>query len=109
MSLWVDKHRPNSLNKLTCHSAITNKLVSLSKSDELPHLLFFGPNGSGKKTRVMALIKEIYGPGQSVNQAAMTYLYLICLHRLSLPLSQPYILLVIISQYIMNGFVYYVM
>ena len=66
MSLWVDKHRPNSLNKLTCHSAITNKLVSLSKSDELPHLLFFGPNGSGKKTRVMALIKEIYGPGQSV-------------------------------------------
>ena len=64
MSLWVDKHRPNSLNKLTCHSAITNKLVSLSKSDELPHLLFFGPSGSGKKTRVMALIKEIYGPGQ---------------------------------------------
>eukprot|EP01041_Mallomonas_annulata_P009218 gene9218-19116_t len=62
MSLWVDSHRPKSLSKLSLHASITAKLFSLSSSDELPHLLFYGSSGSGKKTRVMALLKEIYGP-----------------------------------------------
>lgn len=62
MSLWVDKSRPSTLNKLTLHPEITTRLQSLAKSDELPHLLFYGPSGAGKKTRVMALLREIYGP-----------------------------------------------
>jgi replication factor C subunit 3/5 len=63
MSLWVDKYRPNSLNKLTLHADITHKLQTLAASPELPHLLFFGPPGAGKKCRVMALLREIFGPG----------------------------------------------
>ena len=63
MSLWVDKHRPNSLAKLDIHNEITSKLLALSKSEELPHLLFYGPPGAGKKTRVKAMLREIYGSG----------------------------------------------
>jgi replication factor C subunit 3/5 len=63
MSLWVDKHRPNTLSKLILHPSITNKLVAIGNSDDLPHLLFYGPPGSGKKTRVMALLRELYGAG----------------------------------------------
>lgn len=63
MSLWVDSHRPNALAKLTLHPEITEKLTALARSEELPHLLFYGPPGSGKKTRVMALLREIYGSG----------------------------------------------
>lgn len=28
---------------------------------DCPHLLFYGPSGSGKKTLIMALIKEMFG------------------------------------------------
>ena len=63
MALWLDKHRPNTLSKLTIHQDTTDRLIAIAKSDEIPHLLFYGPPGSGKKTRVMCLLREIYGPG----------------------------------------------
>jgi replication factor C subunit 3/5 len=63
MSLWVDKYRPTSLEKLTIHDAVNKRLESLAESNELPHLLVYGPSGAGKKTRVIALLRQLFGPG----------------------------------------------
>jgi hypothetical protein len=37
--LWVDKHRPTSLEKLDYHKEQALQLQSLAASGELPHLL----------------------------------------------------------------------
>ena len=62
--LWVDKHRPTQLKQLSYHPETTARLQSLAADPHsLPHLLFYGPSGAGKKTRIMSLLREIYGPG----------------------------------------------
>lgn len=64
MPLWVDKHRPKEISQLSHHPDITVRLSSLaSEPRSLPHLLFYGPSGAGKKTRIACLLKAIYGNG----------------------------------------------
>lgn len=61
--LWVDKYRPKTLDKLSYHPEITKQLKTLSANKNIPHMLFYGPSGAGKKTRIMALLQSIYGSG----------------------------------------------
>ncbi|XP_061660043.1 replication factor C subunit 3 [Syngnathoides biaculeatus] len=63
MSLWVDKYRPTSLGKLDYHKEQASQLKSLVQDGDFPHLLVYGPSGAGKKTRIMCLLREVYGPG----------------------------------------------
>jgi replication factor C subunit 3/5 len=79
MALLVDKHRPRSLETLTYHHDLSDRLrslVSSSQSDDevgltpsqaqsgdFPHLLIYGPSGAGKKTRITATLRALYGPG----------------------------------------------
>ncbi|XP_062869982.1 replication factor C subunit 3 [Trichomycterus rosablanca] len=63
MSLWVDKYRPTSLAKLDYHKEQANQLRNLVQCGDFPHLLVYGPSGAGKKTRIMCLLRELYGSG----------------------------------------------
>ncbi|XP_013419974.1 replication factor C subunit 3 [Lingula anatina] len=61
MSLWVDKHRPTTLGKLDYHKSQAVLLKKLVQDGDFPHLLIYGPSGAGKKTRIMCLLRELYG------------------------------------------------
>ena len=51
--------------------ALTRAPPSKAADGDLPHLLFYGPQGAGKKTRIMALLRAIYGGG--CEKARATY------------------------------------
>ena len=63
--LWVDKHRPKLLGKLSFHEGLNKQLHTISESGNMPHMLFYGPSGGGKKTRIMALLRGMFGPSAS--------------------------------------------
>ncbi|OMO67859.1 hypothetical protein CCACVL1_20260 [Corchorus capsularis] len=60
--LWVDKYRPKTLDQVMVHQEIAQNLKKLVTEQDCPHLLFYGPSGSGKKTLIMALLRQIFGP-----------------------------------------------
>jgi replication factor C subunit 3/5 len=62
MVLFVEKYRPQQLDALTLQPALTRTLRRLIDTEDFPHLLVYGPAGGGKKTRVAALLRGLYGP-----------------------------------------------
>ncbi|PVF93607.1 P-loop containing nucleoside triphosphate hydrolase protein [Serendipita vermifera] len=63
MSLWVDKYRPRTLSDLHYHHELSTRLKALAASGDFPHMLFYGPSGAGKKTRIAGTLRELFGPG----------------------------------------------
>lgn len=61
--LWIDKHCPKNLNDFTSHKDLSELLLKIvNKSHgELPHFLFYGPSGSGKKCRILATLRSVFG------------------------------------------------
>lgn len=60
--MWVEKYRPTKLDDLVDQGATKQRLkLMLEKKEQLPHLLFAGPPGSGKTTTAMIIAKQILG------------------------------------------------
>ena len=57
MPLWIDKYRPVEIKKLDINTPQRTTIETMLKNSKcnIPHLLMYGPSGSGKKTRVMAI------------------------------------------------------
>ncbi|KAK6802947.1 hypothetical protein RDI58_000731 [Solanum bulbocastanum] len=60
--LWVDKYHPKALDKVIVLQDFAQNLRKLVSEGDCPHFLFYGPSGSGKRTLIMALLRQIFGP-----------------------------------------------
>lgn len=59
--LWSEKYKPDSFSKLSFNSETNGQLQALTCNSDMPHLIIYGPEGSGKRTRVGCLLSQIYG------------------------------------------------
>jgi len=58
---WVEKYRPYNLKDIKSHEQIIATLYNFIKNRDLPHLLFYGPAGTGKTSTIMSCANELYG------------------------------------------------
>lgn len=54
-----EKYRPDTLEGFLCEEGLRNKVDEFIKTQDIPHLGFFGPTGSGKTTLAKILVKNI--------------------------------------------------
>ncbi|MHA2315750.1 MAG: AAA family ATPase, partial [Candidatus Hermodarchaeia archaeon] len=59
--MWTEKYRPKKLNEIIGQKPITDRLKKFLVEQDLPHLLFSGPAGTGKTTAILAFAHELYG------------------------------------------------
>ena len=58
--LWVKKYCPLFLNDFSFHKEINSRLNNLGTYGIKSHLLFHGPPGSGKHSRILAMLRIKY-------------------------------------------------
>jgi len=61
--MWAEKYRPMTLDEMVNQTEIVSRLKQFVKERNLPHLLLVGPAGVGKTTSILAMARDLYGPG----------------------------------------------
>jgi replication factor C subunit 3/5 len=62
----IDKYTPKSIEDVKFHKDIIDMLKIMSEDDSIPHLILYGPEGSGKKTIMKLLLEMMYD--KSINK-----------------------------------------
>ncbi len=65
--IWVEKYRPKTLGEVVGQEEIVERLKSYATAENLPHLLFAGPAGTGKTTCAIALARDMFGESWRMN------------------------------------------
>lgn len=65
--LWIEKYRPRVLDEVVGHTEVVNRLKAYIGTNNMPHLMFAGPAGTGKTTCAIALSREMFGDNWATN------------------------------------------
>lgn len=69
MNSWLQKYKPQTIDDVLFQSTVKTafKCIVESKGKNMPHLLLYGPTGTGKTLLVHLLVKELYGSSMNDN------------------------------------------
>lgn len=57
---FIDKYTPKKIEDIFFHKDKYEKLKVMSKDESIPHIIFYGPEGCGKKTMINLFLETLY-------------------------------------------------
>lgn len=66
-NLWTLKYRPQNLDELIGREDFVKEINEVSKKNDIPHMMFAGPDGFGKMTAAILVAKKILGDSFQTN------------------------------------------
>ncbi|VAH13132.1 unnamed protein product [Triticum turgidum subsp. durum] len=60
--VWADRYRPSLLGEFICNKAVADELHRLVTEQECNHFIFEGAQAVGKRSMVLALLRDAFGP-----------------------------------------------
>eukprot|EP00397_Hematodinium_sp_SG-2012_P039202 GEMP01042768.1.p1 GENE.GEMP01042768.1~~GEMP01042768.1.p1 ORF type:complete len:360 (+),score=43.57 GEMP01042768.1:86-1081(+) len=58
---FIEKYRPKDLSEIYSHQDLIANVTRMIDSGRLPHLLFYGPAGTGKTSTALVIARMMYG------------------------------------------------
>ncbi len=66
-NIWTEKYRPHAFEELVGQDEIVKRVQNLTKSLNIPHLMFAGPAGTGKSSLALIIVKDLFGSSWKEN------------------------------------------
>jgi replication factor C subunit 3/5 len=57
----INEFTPKNIDDVFFHKELIEKLHVMSKDESIPHMVFYGPEGVGKKTTIKLFLEMLYG------------------------------------------------
>ena len=57
---WIEKYRPKKINEMTQNKCLIDLFKNIITTGNIPHMLFFGPPGTGKTSSILAIGRELF-------------------------------------------------
>jgi len=62
-TIWTEKYRPQSFSDIKGQKEVVKRVKAFVEKENMPHLLFAGPAGTGKTSLALVIAKKLFGGG----------------------------------------------